>query len=484
MSPDEFKRTKIIATVGPASQSPKTLRAMIRAGVNVFRLNYSHGDAAEHRRTFETIRTTARGLDAFTAIMIDLQGPKIRVGNLSDGAMELEDGAEVSITTRRVRGGNGVISTTYKQLPGDVKPGDRILLDDGLMELRVLNVQDKDVLCEIIKGGTLKQHKGMNLPGVKISAPSLTRKDFSDLRQGLALGADFIAMSFVRSGEDMKKLRRRVNAAGNGPKPQLIAKIERPEAITKLDDILDHGDGVMVARGDLGVEMPPEQVPELQKWIIERANRRGKRVITATQMLESMVHSPRPTRAEASDVANAVLDGTGAVMLSAETSVGAYPVETVAMMVRIVRAAESRLLEHGADHFPPPRPDLHPHDFSAPAADAAVRVANEVGARAVLAFTQSGTTAELVSKYRPRCIILGGTLHHHVARRMSLTWGVHPVLFDRVASTESLVADVDERLLQTKLVKWGDTVVITAGVPVGRAGTTNTIKIHRIGHND
>jgi pyruvate kinase len=476
-----MKRTKIIATVGPSTDKPGVIRKLILAGVDVFRLNFSHGDHASHRRRMESIRAAARKENRHIAVMQDLQGPKIRVGALRDGAMDLTARQSVVVTTRCVTGGDGVIPSQYKALAKDVAPGDHILLDDGIMELRVEATDGRDAHCVVIKGGLLKENKGMNLPGVDISQPSLTRKDMDDLKMALALGVDLVAMSFVRTGRDMEKLRRQVETLHGDV--QLIAKIERPEAVHNLDEILEHADGVMVARGDLGVEMAAEKVPGLQKRIIEKANEHGKRAITATQMLESMMHSPRPTRAEASDVANAVLDGTGAVMLSGETAAGEYPVEAVSMMARIVKEAEARLLRRNVE-VPPVKASLPDNDFSAAVARAAVRAANDLDARAIVAFTQSGTTAELVSKYRPQCMILGGTLHEAVARRMALTWGVVPILFDKVSSTESLVADVDERLLKTRLLKWGDLVVITSGVPVGRAGTTNMIKIHRMGYSD
>ena len=478
------KRTKIIATMGPASNTPEKVRDMIRAGANVFRLNFSHGEPDEHRRALEMIRGVAEKERAYIAVMQDLQGPKIRVGALDGGEMELRQGRKVTITTKQIVGRGGVIPTTYKGLPADVKPGDRLLLDDGLLELRVRGAAGGDVACTVVEGGLLRSHKGINLPGVDISAPSLTRKDLRDLKLGLEMGVDFVAMSFVRSGEDMKQLRRRVDAAAGASRPQIIAKIERPEAVHNLEEILEHADGVMVARGDLGVEMPPELVPEMQKQIIERANMRARHAITATQMLDSMAHSPRPTRAEASDVANAVLDGSGAVMLSGETAMGEYPVEAVAMMSRIVRAAEMRLLRGDRDIALDVSGSAATHDFSPSVARAAVRAAADLHARAILAFTHSAATAELVSKYRPRCMILGATLSEPVARRMAMSWGVIPIVFEKIAAVETLVSAVDKRLLCTRLVKRGDIIVITTGVPIGRAGTTNMIKIHRMGYKD
>jgi len=475
-----MRRTTIIATLGPASSGDEVLEQLIREGVDIFRLNFSHGDHEGHRKVVEKIRAGEKKYGRHVGILMDLQGPKIRVGRMPSEGVTLEAGNSVSIITRDIEGDSKTIPTTYEALVDDVNVGDLVLLNDGWIELKVTGKGSGKIDCQVEAGGWLGSYKGINLPGVPVSAPSLTEKDIEDLEFGLGLDVDFVAMSFVRGAEDMKKLKNRIRDRDRDV--HVVAKIERPEAVRDIDAILEETDIVMIARGDLGVEMPPEKVPEIQKSIIEKANLRGRGVITATQMLESMISSPRPTRAEASDVANAVYDGTGSVMLSGETAVGSYPVQTVKMMSRIVEEAETRLTA---------RPMMEPSaylknaaGFSGAVAHSAARAARELGAKAIVTFTQSGTTASLVSKYRPACPIIGATMRLEVARRMSLYWGVVSVLFDRVSSAESLVGDVDDKLLETDLVKKGDIIVITSGVPVGIEGTTNFMKIHRMGESD
>jgi len=475
-----MKHTKIVATIGPASEKPKMIEKLINAGVDVFRMNFSHGDHASHQRVYKAIRSVSKRMGRHICVLQDVQGPKIRVGRLEGGSVQLKDRAELTIVTREIEGDSETISTTYKHLPKDVRKGDRILLDDGNLELVVLGTGKDSVRARVVHGGTLKSHKGINLPGVSVSAPSLTPKDIVDIEFGMKLGVDALAVSFVRRPEDVAAARKHVKAHGRDV--QIIAKIERPEAVRNLHGILKEADGIMVARGDLGVETAPEKVPELQKIMIEEANARGKGVITATQMLESMISNPRPTRAEASDVANAVYDGTGAVMLSAESSIGRYPVEAVSMMNRIVSEAERRVLH--CTMLEPSKFLITSAGYSGAIAYAAARSARELNAKAIVAFTQSGATAQLVSKFRPSCRIIGATLDERVARRMALYWGVVPLLFKKIHNTETLVADVDERMLATKLAHRGDIVVITTGVPVGKAGATNMMKIHRIGELD
>lgn len=472
-----MKRAKIVATIGPASESVEEIGKLIKAGVNVFRLNFSHGDYETHRRVYENIRKAEKKAGAHIAVMQDLQGPKIRVGEIDGGSMELKARARVTITTRDVKGAWGVIPTIYKPFARDVKPGGRILLDDGLMELKAVSSSGGDVECVVVKGGTLKEHKGINLPGADISAACLTAKDAADLEFGLKLGVDFVALSFVRSGGCVKSLKRKIGK--RLADVRVIAKIERPEAVKNIEEILKEADGVMVARGDLGVELPPEKVPGIQKRIIERANARGRIVITATQMLESMISNPRPTRAEANDVANAVLDGTDAVMLSGETAVGAYPVEAVEMMSRIIVETERRIDER-ASAASQSRP-ADGGEFTIAVAHSAVRAADDTAAKAIVAFTQSGDTARHIARFRPAHLILGATLDEKIARRMSLTWGTLPVLFDKVCDIKTLVASVDAKLLSARLVKRGDVVIITFGVPVGKSGSTDLIRIHRVG---
>ena len=490
-----MKRTKIVATVGPASDSREMLEKMMHAGVDVFRLNFSHGTQQYHEEVLKKIRAISQKLKKNIAIMQDLCGPKIRIGQIQGGEILLKPRQKITITTREVIGSPEIISTTYKGLPHDAAKGDKILLDDGLIMLRALNSEGDRIICEVIQGGILKEHKGINLPGGKISAGALTRKDIDDLRFGLALGVDAVAISFVRSAEDIAKVRAEIKKAGADV--LVIAKIERPEAIKNLKEILAASDGIMVARGDLGVEMPAEQVPVLQKQMIRMANEQGKVVITATQMLESMVNTPRPTRAEANDVANAVFDGTDAVMLSAETAVGKYPVESVEMMSRILKTAEKEMLKLGTRSsglgtrgFPIYEPRTMNHGlwhiggFSGVVAEAACRMGMELHTQAIVTFSQSGTTALLASKYRPTCPLIGATLNERIARRMCLYWGVIPVVFKKVLNTESVVDGVEKRLLQKKLAKKKDLVIITSGVPVGVSGTTNLLKIHRMGERD
>jgi pyruvate kinase len=475
-----MKRTTIIATIGPASEKPDMIEKLIHAGVDVFRMNFSHGDHETHRKVFNSIRATAKKLNKYVGIMQDLQGPKIRVGAMENGAVILKPRGEVTIVTHDAVGNSEIIPTTYKHLPKDVRKGDRILMDDGNLELQVLNAGKDSVRCRVVRGGTLKSKKGINLPGVPVSAPALTPKDLDDLEFGLSLGIDICAVSFVRYPEDIAKARAFINKHGrNIP---IVAKIERPEGVQNLHGILAQADIIMVARGDMGVEMPPEKVPEIQKLMIRETNEHGKGVIVATQMLESMITNGRPTRAEASDVANAVYDGTGAVMLSGETAVGAYPVEAVQIMSRIVQEAERHIIH---------KPIMEPTKFldaeagfSGAIAYASARAARELNAKAIVVFTQSGTTARLVSKFRPACPIIGATLSETVARQMSIYWGVTPLLFKKIHNTETLVRDVDERLLKTKLARKCDVVVITSGVPVSTSGSTNLMKIHCIGDCD
>ncbi|OGG46355.1 MAG: pyruvate kinase, partial [Candidatus Handelsmanbacteria bacterium RIFCSPLOWO2_12_FULL_64_10] len=422
--------------------------------MDVARLNFSHGTQGEHAKAVRLVREAARRAGRPVGILQDLQGPKMRVGPVAAGAVELRAGASFTLTTQAVPGDASCVSTTYKDLARDVKPEDRILLNDGLIELRVAQVEGEAVRCQVVCGGPLSSHKGINLPGVRVSAPALTEKDREDLRFGLAQGVDYVALSFVRRAEDVEEAKRVIREAGaDAP---VIAKLERPEAIDDLGRVLETADGVMVARGDLGVELSPERVPVLQKQIIEEANRAKSPVITATQMLESMTASPRPTRAEASDVANAIFDGTDAVMLSGETAVGRYPVEAAEMMARIVDEAERSLLSRPA--FIRRRAGERTLTFPEATAEAACLAAQDLGARAIVAFTQSGATARLISKYRPRCPVIGFTPPGRVVGRMTLYWGVLPRTLGRVVGTDEMIARVDEALLREGAVSRGDTL--------------------------
>lgn len=465
------KRTKIIATIGPASSSPAIIAKLIRAGMDAARVNFSHGDWNDHTRRIRLIRHVAEKTGKQIAIIQDLQGPKLRVGAVQNDAVTLKRGDTLVLTTRKVIGTSILLSVTYPRLTKDLKAGDQILLDDGRLELKVLTKAASGLRCKVVRGGVLGSHKGVNLPGVKLSLPSLSHKDKADLRFGIAQGVDYIALSFVRTADDIRATRQFLKM--HGVDIPIIAKIEKLEAIQNLDEIIRAADGVMVARGDLGVEMSPEQVPLLQKKIINACNLAEKPVITATQMLESMIESPQPTRAEASDVANAILDGTDCVMLSGETAMGKYPVQAVEVMARIAVQAETSLS--------PIPPDVHISGPDESVAHAACRAAEEQHAKAIVTFTQSGSTALLVAKHRPRMSIIAATPFEHIARKISLYWGVTPVILKTKKTTDNMIDSVERIMFEKKLAKLRDLIVITAGVPIGVAGSTNMMKIHRVG---
>jgi len=481
-----MRRTKIVCTIGPATSSEEQLERLMRAGMNVARLNFSHGTHDEHAAVIERIRRISTRLGCPIAILQDLQGPKIRVGSLQGGQpIRLVDSTQVRITTRPIAGDSQTIPTTYMHLPQDVKPGDRILLDDGLMELRVLDADATDVRCQVVHGGLLKEHKGINLPGVAVSAPALTEKDRDDLRFGIMHGVDYVALSFVRRPEDVLEARKLVHQFQAESEAEgkhvpvdipLIAKLEKPEAVMQLNAILDVVDGVMVARGDLGVEMPPEKVPLIQKRIIARCNDLGLPVITATQMLESMVTNPRPTRAEVNDVFNAILDGTDAVMLSAETATGAYPIEAVQMMVRIA-------LETEAGDSTARQPQCQSLTQEHAVSHAARALSEETSVKAIVVLTRSGTSARLISKDRPRRPILAYTTSERIYRQLALWWGVWPHCIEIQGSTEALIEVVDQQLVEDHLVEAGDHVVIMGGVPIASRARTNFVKLHRVGND-
>ena len=477
-----MRRTKIVCTIGPATNSEERLEQLMRAGMNVARLNFSHGTHSDHAIAIDRIRAISARLGWPIAILQDLQGPKIRTGELEGGQpVKLDDGAEITITTRPVVGNAQTIATTYTPLPQDVKVGDRILLDDGLLELRVLNSNETDVQCEVVHGGMLKEHKGINLPGVAVSAPALTEKDREDLRFGVMHDVDYVALSFVRQPEDVLEAKYLIRQfqVEKGEKEQaktlpLIAKLEKPEAVAHLDQILDVVDGVMVARGDLGVEMAPEKVPLIQKHIIAKCNDLGLPVITATQMLESMITHPRPTRAEASDVANAILDGTDAVMLSAETASGDYPIEAVQMMARIA-------LETETSDLTTRQPKSNRLTQSHAVSHAARALSEEASVQAVVVFTRTGYSAHLISKDRPRVSILAYTPSERVYHQLALWWGVWSHSISMQGSTEDLIAVVDQRLQDDQLIRRGEHVVIMGGLPVASQARTNFVKLHRVG---
>jgi pyruvate kinase len=471
------ERTKVVATLGPASSTPEVLGGMVEAGLDVVRLNFSHGEKADHQARFELVRSVATERNRNLAILVDLQGPKIRVGLVDDDGVKLDRGQEVVLVAGVDRAEEPEIPVVYPALADDVRPGDQILLDDGAIGLRVVDVDGKRVRSRVERGGVVKSRKGVNLPGVAVSAPSLTSKDRADVVTAVEAGADYLALSFVRKPDDVAEAKQAIAEAG-GDIP-VVAKLERPEAIDCLDEILAVADAVMVARGDLGVELAVEQVPPIQKHIIARANSLGVPVITATQMLESMVASPRPTRAEASDVANAIFDGTDAVMLSQETAIGQYPVEAVATMARIAREAEATPYLAA-----PPPPAVGALDVPATVCRAAVQIATDLGCTAIVAFTESGATARYVSRFRPRTPILGLTTSEAARRRMALYWGVETATPLGVGTqVRSMIDDADARILREGLLDRGDLVVVVAGSPGGRGGT-NRVLVHRVGEAD
>ena len=468
-----LRRAKIVCTLGPASSSPEMVERLLRAGMDVARLNFSHGTHNEHAARMTAVRKASGELQRPVAILADLQGPKIRTGRLEGGKpVSLRAGQPFSITTVKALGNSAGVSTNYSRLPEEVRKGDRILLADGLIELRVLGAQGTTVRCEVVNGGELGENKGINLPGVRLKIPALTPKDRTDLAFALEQGVNYVAVSFVRTAADVRAAKSAITRAGkNTP---VIAKLEKPEAIDNLDAILAVADGVMVARGDLGVEMSPEKVPVVQKHIIARGRDYRIPVITATQMLESMCVNPRPTRAEASDVANAIFDGTDAVMLSAETASGKYPVESVAIMDRIIREAETSSTDQ-----PRPRP-MAGINVAETISEAICHAAEELRMKVIAVFTESGSTARLVSKYRPRSPIVAFSSNQEVRRRLSLLWGVVPRSIEQVRDIDTLSKIAERRLLEEKLVRPGDVVGIVAGVPLGVPGTTNFMKLHTI----
>src|SRR6266498_892459 len=475
------RKAKIVATIGPASRNEEVLEKLILAGMNVARINFSHGTQEEHTACFSMIRKVSERLGISVGILQDLQGPKIRVGELTE-PIQLSDGETVTLyTTGTAAPGNGEkkIPVDFRQLFDSVRTSDRLLLDDGRLALEVVSVKERNALtAKVLVGGPLSSHKGINLPGIRLRIAGFTEKDEADLAFGISQGVDAVAISFVRTAEDVKKVRYALERFSNGKRmPLLIAKLEKPEALENLDAILEIVDGVMVARGDLGVELPPERVPVQQKHIIHTANSRAKLVITATQMLESMITNPLPTRAEASDVANAIFDGTDAVMLSAETASGKYPVESVQMMDRIAREAETHFLEWGMEQ--------HVSGFeqsdAASMARAAQVLANDKNVTAVACFTALGQTAWLMSKIRPRVPIMAFTPNLDTARRMTFMWGVRSQLVPFANSLEEMIQHVDAALMRSQVVQPGDQVVLVCGFPVGAMRPPNMALLHTVG---
>ena len=474
--PPCLRRAKIVCTIGPASSSESMVRELLRLGMDVARLNFSHSSHEEHARVIERVRQAAEREGRTVAILQDLQGPKIRTGGLkSHKPVMLKPGSRVVITPRNVPGTSSLISTSYPRLAEDVTAGARVLLSDGLIELRVQAIHGADVECEVVNGGLLGEHQGINLPGTEVQVPALTEKDKKDLRFGLQHDVDLVAVSFVRRAEDVLTAKRFIGDEGS--KTPVIAKLEKPQAIDRLEEILEVADGVMVARGDLGVEVEPEKVPVIQKRIIQRASEWRKPVITATQMLESMIENPRPTRAEASDVANAVFDGTDAVMLSAETASGKYPREAVAMMGRIVAEAES---DHGMDVLRLRRRNARRLSIAETICESVAHAAHDVEMRAIAVFTETGNTARLISKYRPAAPIYAFTAFPQVANRLNLLWGVSPVLERRARTGDDMARAAEHELLRRHAVAADDVIGVVAGTQMA-SGSTNFMRLHVVG---
>ncbi|WP_078655295.1 pyruvate kinase [Streptomyces sp. NRRL F-5630] len=475
-----MRRAKIVCTLGPATDSYDQIKALVEAGMDVARFNLSHGSYAEHEERYHRVREAAEETGRSVGILADLQGPKIRLGRFSEGPVLLERGDTFTITTEDGHLGDRTsCGTTYAGLAADVAPGERVLVDDGKVCLQVTAVEGPRVRTTVVEGGMVSDHKGLNLPGVAVSVPALSEKDIEDLRWALRTGADVIALSFVRSARDIVDVHRVMREEGR--RLPVIAKVEKPQAVENIEEIVDAFDGIMVARGDLGVEMPLEAVPLVQKRAIKLAKRNAKPVIVATQMLDSMIENSRPTRAEASDVANAVIDGTDAVMLSGETSVGKYAVETVRTMGRIVEAAEEEILDKG---LPPLTDRNKPRTQGGAVARAAAEMGDFLGARFLVAFTQSGDTVRRLSRYRSPIPLLAFTPDPATRAQLNLSWGVETFLGPHVDSTDAMVEQVDDMLLKLGRCEPGDVVVITAGSPPGIAGTTNLVRVHHIGEDD
>ncbi len=473
-----MRKTKIVCTIGPASEKKEVFTELVKSGLNVARLNFSHGDHEEHAKRIETIKAVRSELKVPVAIILDTKGPEIRTGKFKDPEVFLEEGQEFTITTRDVLGDKSICSVSYNGLAKDVVEGDSILIDDGLVELKVQKVvNDTDLLCVVKNAGIVKNHKGVNVPGVKINLPAITEKDRGDIEFGIKMDIDFIAASFVRKASDVLAIRK-ILEENNAEHIQIISKIENQEGVDNLAEIIEVSDGIMVARGDLGVEIPTQEIPLVQKEMIRLCNKAGKPVITATQMLDSMIRNPRPTRAEVTDVANAIFDGTDAIMLSGETAAGKYPLEAVRIMSDIAKRTEAAIDYKNLIKSKSLDREITVTDAIS---HATVSTATDLEASAIITATSSGYTARMVSKFRPKAPIIAATVSERVRRRMSLTWGVYTVLTEPLQSTDDVIDQSVQKSLEGDLIKRGDLVVITAGVPVGYVGTTNLIKVHIVG---
>ncbi|OUM86736.1 MAG: pyruvate kinase [Bacillus thermozeamaize] len=471
-----MRKTKIVCTIGPACEDLDKLKQLIKAGMNIARLNLSHGTHQEHRERIARIRQAAKELGKTVGILLDTKGPEIRTGILESGEVELREGQLFTLTTEEVLGNAERVSVSYSGLVNELRPGDTVLLDDGLIGLEVVSVQGTEIRCRVKNNGKLRDRKGVNVPGVSIGLPGITEKDAADIRFGVEQGVDFIAASFVRKPGDILEIHEILEQMGADI--PVIAKIESREGVQNLDAILEVADGLMVARGDLGVEIPVEEVPLLQKEMISKCNKVGKPVITATQMLDSMQRNPRPTRAETTDVANAILDGTDAVMLSGETAAGNYPVEAVRMMAKIAETTEKALAYRDIFRM---RSENGQNTITDLIGQAVAGTALELKVAAIITPTESGYTARMISKYRPASPIVAVTYNEQTLRRLTLSWGVMPILGDKAQSIDKMLNSAVDRALQEGYISYGDLVVITAGVPIGQVGTTNMMKIHVVG---
>lgn len=472
-----MRKTKIVCTLGPATNDVEIMKQLIQNGMDAARINFSHGTYETHAETIAKLKQAREELNAPIPLILDTKGPEIRVKTFKEDKVRLEEDATFTLTTRDVEGDVNIVSVTYADLPKDVHRGSRILIDDGLIELKVEDITETDVVCKVINGGVVKSRKGVNLPGVEVNLPSLMEKDIEDLKFGVENGFDIVASSFIRSAEDVLKIRRVLEENGGG-QMHIISKIENQQGVENIDKILEASDGIMVARGDLGVEIPPEEVPLVQKILIAKANRIGKPVITATQMLESMVHSPRPTRAEANDVANAIFDGSDAIMLSGETAAGAYPLEAVATMARIALKAESAVdyAAKLANTTEPARVNITNAISMAACATAA-----ELKTAAITTVTKSGFTARMISRYRPACPLIASTSDETVWRQMNLIWGCKPMLYTGELPRGGVFDTALEIAVKSGLLKNGDTVVSALGMPLGFSGATNTLRVDIVG---
>ncbi len=473
-----MRKTKIVCTLGPATNDPKVLEGLMRGGMDVARINFSHGDHAEHQKRMDDFKKMRDKLGLPVALLLDTKGPEIRIGDFEDGKVELKNGASFTLTTQDVIGDADRVSVTYEGLPNDISPGTRILIDDGLIELTAENIKGTDIRCRVVNGGVLSNKKSINIPGVSIRLPYMSEKDKADILFGIKNDVDFIAASFVRTAYDVLDIRKVLEKNG-GEHVQIIAKIENGEGVVNIDDILKVSEGIMVARGDMGVEIPYEDLPAIQKMLIEKCYKAGKMVITATQMLDSMIRNPRPTRAETTDVANAVYDGTSAVMLSGETAIGKFPIEAISAMAKIAEKTEGSI-DYKQKFY---AQGLSPSQSITNAiSHATCTTAMDLGATAIVTVTKSGHTARMVSRYRPGCPIVAVTTSKKVFHQLALSWGVQPVMGEEQPTTDELFEHGVSRALETGLVKNGDLVVITGGTPVGVPGTTNTLKAHLVGH--